>query len=327
MRGAGLRRWAASSVSVGGATLMTAGLFAAVGAILVLSVYTSLRPMPRPPAVHVPESTAGAEGAAQECVLRWLRAGHEAVALRPCFAGDVDLRDVGGLALDRVARVGSAGVTELAPGYWSVTVAVELTPDPSVTSSSVPSGTPTTIAAPVVRHYQLGIRADAGRYVAVALPRPVPAPLLSMSTNLATDDLERPRPDDPVASVVGLYLAASLAGDGELRYYAFPGSQLAAVTPAPYVRVQLRRIAYREIRDTRREVLAEALGTDAAGVSQVVNVSLEVARRAGRWEVAAELPAPTLSARQPVPSTTAPRPTSTTVAPATTTTAARPQSR
>lgn len=323
MRGAGLKRWATSSISVSGATLATYGLFGVIGAILVGSVYTSLRPLPKAPKVHIPEPTAGAEGAAVECVLTWLRAGKGAGSLRPCFAVDADLNSVTPMDPARIARAGSVGVAELGPGYWSVTVAVELDPEPAPTT--VVAGPSTTVPPPVMRYFRLGVRSDAGRYVAVALPQPTAAPLVSVASNLAVEDLAKPRTDDPVANVVGLYLAASLAGDGELRYYAFPGSDLAPVTPAPYSAIKVTRIAYRDIRETRREVLVEALGTDAAGRTQLVNVALEVARRAQRWEVAAELAAPSLSARQPTPAATTPRATSTTaVAPTTTTSGVRP---
>lgn len=322
-----LTGWVSSVVSVSAANLATAGLFGAVGLILAFGAYATVRPMPKAPAVVIPASTTSAEGVAVVCVRAWLTAPAEGdPALRPCFPTP-ETRTVNTTPPPSIGAVTAVASAEVTPGYWSVTVAAEVLPTVPATVPATPDpeapglGVTTTVTGSTTRYYRVGIRSDGkDHYTAAALPEPTSTPTGGPRPNLLVGRLERPQTNDPVVNTVSHYLSALLAGDGELSRYVWPGTTIRPVTPAPYVHVELREIASVETDKLRKEVVATAAATDADGRVQIVAVSVEVARRVGRWEVTKTLPAPSLAAVQPDAATAPTAAPSATAAPTTTTT-------
>ena len=91
------------------------------------------------------------------------------------------------------------------------------------------------------------------------------------------------------------FLAAYLTGVGDLGRYTVPESSLVPVEPAPFVTVEIIRSGSATSVDGTQHVAALVRATDAAGRGQVLEYSLVVSQRDGRWEVAELLPAAPLS--------------------------------
>jgi hypothetical protein len=236
----------------------------------------------RPAPVSVADS-AGAEGFAELYVASVL-------------AGDADTADgLSGIAELPVgeaseggwfaSRTVSLGAEELAPGYFAVTVAVEVAAEDAVSERErgwVAVGT---------RFYTVGVVETGSGWVATGLPTlvarptgPPPPELLVMRMDGldAFPELER---------AAAAFLAAYLTGVGDLARYTVPGSLLIPVEPAPFVTVEIIRAGSATSTDGAQLVAAVVRAADAAGRSQVLEYSLVVSQRDGRWEVAELLPA------------------------------------
>ena len=94
---------------------------------------------------------------------------------------------------------------------------------------------------------------------------------------------------------VGRFVAAFLAGDGELARYAAPTTPIAAVQPAPFVTAEVLEAGLVDTPDGSHQVAVVVRATDAAGRVQVLEYHLIVGQREGRWEVSELLPAPLLA--------------------------------
>ncbi|MFN2506268.1 MAG: hypothetical protein ABR540_18985 [Acidimicrobiales bacterium] len=283
-----------------------------------------LKPAPLPPPVEIPAPTVAAEGRAQAAVVAWLEAGAgDEGRLKQHFSPSLvpSLREV---VAQRVGRSAVLDAVAVADGYWSVTVAAEVSADVA--------------SAPVQRYYQVAVRqveapaAPRGlavpgsrfAFVATTLPAEIPAPTPAPAPRLAVGSFDRIKSDDPVAVRVARFLSALLAGQGEVADFSTPGATVRAVRPAPYAKVDLRSMATRDLpgADDRLEVLADVVAYDAAGTPRPLSYPLELAQRDGRWEVARVLPAPALSEPQFPTSTSAPSviPTSSSTSTSTTST-------
>ncbi len=272
------------------------GLWALLGLTFLAAAVALLRPPPRATAaVKVPEPTVGAQGFAELYVAAYLSAGKGSEeSLRAFYPVAVDLGDVapGGLYAGRTTAIEAR---EVQHRYWAVTVGAEIL---------YPQGGGMVSAG--VRFYQVGVARVGEAYVATSLPAEVPTPAPGRGPKLAVPSMDRPGRDDPVAAAVARFASAFLGADGELARYTAPGSTLRAVRPAPFRSVEVTGLADRDIeRDVggapakAKEVLAEVKGTDANGRAQVMNYSLELVQRAGRWEVTKLLAGPPLAAEQP----------------------------
>lgn len=285
-------------------------LWALVVAAPVFAFAAFARPTPKAGAApQPPEPTVAPEGIAQMFVTAWLRAGEDTEqTLVPFYPPLLDLRGVEPRPTLDVTTA-TVAASEVAPDYWSVTVAA------AVESS--------------VRYFVVAVYRTAGRYVAASLPAEVAAPTgVGRAPNLATPALERPALDDPIAAAVDNFARGLLAG-GEFARYISPKASIPAVRPAPYIRTELRRIATRPIPGATKgaEVLAEVVAVNVAGHPSVMHYALTLAVRSGRWEVTALLPAGALGEQPTSSPTSAPTDarsasSSTTVPYATTTTRA-----
>lgn len=172
----------------------------------------------------------------------------------------------------------SLGAEEVDTGYFAVTVATTVKPE----------------AAEPVRLYIVGVVSTAAGWAVVGPPALVAGPETEASPELGlpTAGLD----DVPgLGDAVGGFLAAYLSGQGDVTRYTAPGTTVAAVSPTPFVTVEIVE-AGSTPQDGERLVVVTVAGTDSTGVIQILRYSLEVADRGGRWEVTGLLPVPPLNA-------------------------------
>lgn len=233
-----------------------------------------------------PADTAGVEGLAELFIATYLDAG----------GGSADGLDwfVDGVALDgvdagswSVVRTTSLGATEIAPGYFAVTVAVELIAHATDGDSSPlePVGT---------LFYSVGVAETDSGWTVVSLPSLVPPPSRVGAPGLLIDRLDGI--DDPgLEDMVGRFLSAYLTGDGELTRYLAPSASVSGVQPAPFTAAEVLRSGMAKDPGGRTVVAVTARATDDEGRPQLVEFWLAVSQRDGRWEVTEVLPAPPLA--------------------------------
>ena len=185
----------------------------------------------------------------------------------------------------RVANPAVAGITEVDPVTWSVTVAVDVTDTQDAT---------------VRRFYQVPVQTSRGTVVALALPSPMSPPQISAApTNAYRDQVSL---TGAAGQTVTQFLGAYIAGQGDISRYLTPGLSLQPITPAPYTTVRQNDLrpdtTIRE--DTppadrqQPHVLATVTATVTDQQSVPATYALTLTARAGRWEVTAIDPAPAL---------------------------------
>ncbi len=261
----------------------TAGLWLLVVAGVLLgavSLAADAAPDPHQRTV-IAASSSGAEGFAELYVSAFLQAGEGTEEeLRPFYPGDLDLSGVVPRSL-YVVRAVSLGARPVGPGYWAVTVGTELLA--SAEGGYVAAG----------HHYfTVGVLETSGGHVATSLPAEVPGPAPQEPPKLAVETLDHP-PDDAVTRAVARFLDAYLAGQGELARYVAPGSGLRPIAPPPYSDSELVAASYPPS-NAGRLARVRVRAVDGGGRVAVLEYSLEVAERDGRWEVTRLLEAPPL---------------------------------
>jgi hypothetical protein len=235
--------------------------------------------------VELPADSAGAEGFAELFVAAYLSFDEDTELAAPLNASPARAEDQEWLA----ARTVSLGAEEIAPGYFAVTVAADLMakdPDASEQPSWLPVGT---------RFYTVGVKETGSGWVATSPPTLVAAPPGGTPPELLVERMDGLRDVPGLEEAVTRFLAAYLAGEGELARYTSPGSPLSAVQPAPFSTVEIVEVGSVPTPDGDRQVVARVVGTDDSGRTQVLQYALVVAEREGRWEVAELLPAPPLA--------------------------------
>ncbi len=282
------------------------GLWVLVGAGalgLPVSLAAGSRSAPSSPVSPASSSGAGPSGFAELFVAAYLQAGAgREDMLRPFLADPPQLpRTPAGRWY--AARTAVLDAVRVSPGYWAVTVAVDVmsvdrrgyTPVGlrcyRVSVQASPDGA-------AVGRSGVDTGADAPSYVAAGLPTLVAAPARAPAWPLARAAAPLPA-GSPPAQTVTRFLAAYLGGEGELSRYTAPGVGLGAVTPAPFAavtvdqvapaaRVDAARVAALEVvpdDGDRLEVLAEVSAADAGGAVQQLTYGLRLTARGGRWEV------------------------------------------
>lgn len=263
------RPWVARVATVALWALVVTGALAGVADLVAAGV-----PPPGGDGAPAPDP-GGAEGFAELYVAAYLQAGEGTEdTLRAFYPGEVSLRGVPPSSV-YVARTVSLGARPVAAGYWSVTVGADVLE--AVEGGYRPAG---------VRYFTVGIREARGGYVATALPSEVPPPVTVEAPALRAEAWGPP-PDDRLAEAVGRFLDAFLAGQGELARYTAPGSGIRPVAPSPFVDTEVLGLGTDEPAAPGAPLLAQVRveARDRQGVARVLDYSLEVAERAGRWEV------------------------------------------
>ncbi|TYB48561.1 conjugal transfer protein [Actinomadura chibensis] len=273
------------------------GLVGCGPAALLLAAAKPAAPESGPAVAEARRSAAGPSGFAELYVAAYLRAGTGDTSLKLFFP---DAPPVSNPPEQRtVGRTVTTGAREVAPGYWSVTVAADV-------AAKDRAGT---LVATGVHYFRVAVFAlgdaaagGAGRggtptgYVAAALPAEVAAPATGTAPDLGYDTRRRIS-GGPLADTVRQALAAYLGGAGDLSRYLTPGTDLRPIVPAPYRRVELGGVALSgDLPDadgavpadgTRARVLAEVEAVDDADRRWPLTYALTVTARAGRWEIAA----------------------------------------
>jgi hypothetical protein len=278
-------------------------------------VWTALRPEPAPVAAaggtaDTTEQAAASERAI-ELVETWLRADSDDQQL----IASLTSAPVGSLPQEGLT-IRDSSVAQVEPAeddVWSVTVGVDVAePAPGSTPAPAPSAgagkDKEAAEVPLVwvrRYFQVPVlveRTDTKwsgpdlAVTAVALPAPVPGPAAAAEP----PDLDYPETISTTSaagqSAAG-FLAAMIAGDGEITRYLAPGTSISAVTPPPYSAVALTGIkGSHEV----TEAPADGDGTHALITAELTRLDgektttqyvLTLVARDGRWEVAGVEPA------------------------------------
>lgn len=220
---------------------------------------------------------------AESFVISFLAAGESSVDSLADALGDVP--DLTGLESGDwfVSHARASAMERVAGERWRVTVAAEL----------LRRGTEEGYTTVGTRHFDVEVVEVDGVLVAASLPAMVAAssPAISPIDDGWPSGRE-PVVNDALADTVTRFLSALLTGNGELSRYAAPGSGLRAA-PATFDTVSVNRIAVTGDGDQRR-CRVWVVG-ESAGVLMHLVYDLTVARRDGRWEVAAIGSQPTAS--------------------------------
>lgn len=195
--------------------------------------------------------------------------------------------DEGEPGLRAATRVTAVAARARGPGYWAVSVAVDL----QERSGKDPW------AAAGTWFVEVGVtRSPAGTLAAASTPGLVSAPVANADEQRPAGGLwSVPTRDDQLTSTIGGFAGAFLAGGGDLSRYLAPGVELAPVTPAPMRSVLVHRLATSSHRPGRARARVLLEGTTLVGNRVLLAYELDLLERAGRWEVASVTGAPTLT--------------------------------
>lgn len=263
-----------------------------VAALLVATQVSSLRDQLElvdiGAGVEVPPDTTGAEGFAELFIATYLDAGENSTDGLLPFVDGVSLDGVKGGSWS-VTTTTSLGAKEVAPGYYAVTVAAEV-----VAADADGEGQP--VWVPVgTRFYSVGVAETTTGWTIVGLPTLVPAPARATGPELLIDRLDGLDATPGLEEMLLRFLAAYLAGEGELTRYTSPTSPIVSVQPPLFTVVEIVQAGMIETSAGLTEVAVLVRATDGAGRAQILEFALVVEQRDGRWEVSQLLPAPRLA--------------------------------
>lgn len=284
-----------------------------VGGVAFLTAPTSASAQTEQVADTASEQAA-AEQFAEHFVVTWLTTPRgDETTLAPFV-------DVSGIALPEVpwtvTNPAPAALVQTGPGRWAITVAA------TVTTPAAEGQDPAQVPPPARRYFTVPVLYDDGALIAEALPAPVAAPASAEAGRLAYR--YNLFAQHPASTATAEFLAALLTGTGDVTRYVTPGTQIPAITPAPYAEVLIRDLNVDvDPADLPEEpsngdelhelVTAEARSSTGQAIS--VQYALTLTAREGRWEVRSMEPAPRQAADQPA-ATTPPATTPTSSAPA-----------
>ncbi|MEU3297614.1 conjugal transfer protein [Streptomyces longwoodensis] len=320
--------WTTSTAQMAGLSrLVRAGVWALVvsgpvlGALAFLSSSAPAQGAAKPAAAATPASPVGPAGFAELFVSAYLQAGQGAERdLAPYYSGSVALAVKPGTRTATQSTVIAS--REVQPGYWSVTVAADVTAHDD-------KGKSTRLG---VQYFRVGIQAtgpagaggteqgDTAGYAATSLPAQVAAPAALKPGGLAYETDRGSSSADPSVETARGFLAAYLTGTTELDRYTSPGTRLQPISPAPYATVKVTGVQDDSSGSVQQNVPADGTvlhqlvqvdATDQAGSPVSLSYALSLKSRAGRWEVASVDDAPVMRASSPpsaAPHTTTPSP-------------------
>lgn len=253
-------------------------------------ITAAVRPTPAPVVsdVEVPASALGPSGVAEGFISAFLQAGQDREDLLAGYLADppsLTRVEPGSMLATRVATLTA---TETEPGAWSIAVAADVMLFDAEVGGYTAAGT---------RCYLTAVRAVAEGWAVMGLPAQISCPPPAPTPGLDYSSSSVPLTDsDLVGDTVSRFMAALLAGTGELSRYLQPDADITAIIPAPFTEVDLTALLLSGNSpdidpDTAPadglsiEVLASVEGTDAGGRVQRLAYVLELSSRGGRWEV------------------------------------------
>jgi len=258
--------------------VFTGPVAAGLGVMLASDLAHRVDALSRQTGAEIPADTGPVEGFAEMFLATYLTESSEE-SLSQQSASD------GGRV---VVRTVSLGAQQIDVGYYAVTVAAVVRAD-----DAVPLADEALEVGSLV--YRVGVVETGSGLAVVGPPALIPPPVTDAAPDLLVGRM------DGLDAVAGLeeatvrFLAAYLAGEGELARYTAPGSQLIPVAPAPFVSVEILEAGSVSIGDSTREAVVTVEGIDGLGRTQVLQFGLVVGERDGRWEVVELLSAPSLA--------------------------------
>ncbi|MDH6129798.1 conjugal transfer protein [Kitasatospora sp. GP82] len=318
-------RWAAWGLLVLGPLL---------GGAALCSVPTAAGPVRPQPAASAPSAgSQGAAGFAQLFVAAYISAGDgDQAKLAAYYPGATDVRLEGASGRRSGEQLTVVRLRQTDRDVWSVTVAARIVnasgtatvaaASSAAEGSSGPSAQPS--AAEAVRYFQVPVAtAPAGGgamgYVALGMPAEVSAQPRVQVPGLVYGPLRPALPSDPLTQAATAFLGAYLTGAGELDRYLAPGTELTAISPAPYTGLAVDELAVEGEQGgdavasvpgdgTRVRLLVVLRATGRDGMRVPLTYALTLRARAGRWEIAAldGAPAEAPVSRPATPAATSP---------------------
>ncbi|MEV6644486.1 conjugal transfer protein [Amycolatopsis sp. NPDC051371] len=263
--------------------------------LLTITGLIVLQPAGAPPMRDggAPAPSASPEGWAEMYVRSWLSATRgDSAGLEVFYPPGMKSQRAAGTQVPVDTAVVSA--TSPTAGIWSVVVVADVL-------VLEPGGK----RAASLLCTQVAMAGTGDTYVATSLPSPVACPGTLGAAALAYDEVADPA--GPVGQSVAGFLAAYLAGQGQLDRFVSPGASLDLPRPAPFAAVQLAEVrthekfepgqAARPPDGTTVRSLVRASAWDATGQSTPVDYALTLVARAGRWEINRIDPAPLIAGR------------------------------
>ncbi|MFE9121520.1 conjugal transfer protein [Streptomyces sp. NPDC007172] len=271
----------------------------------------------KPVPAATPASSVGPAGFAELYVAAYLQAGQGTERdLAPYYSGSVALGVKPGTRTASQSTVIAS--RQVQPGYWSVTVAADVTAHDD-NGKSKRLG---------VQYFRVGVQAAgpaadaeqgaAAAYAATSLPSQVTAPAALTPGGLAYETDRGSSSADPSVETARGFLAAYLTGTTELDRYTSPGTRLQPISPAPYAAVKVTGVQDDSPKAGQQKVpadgtvlhqLVQVEAADQGGSPVLLSYALTLKSRAGRWEVATVDDAPAIRAGgtpSAVPQATAP---------------------
>lgn len=285
--------------------LMTHAARAAVIAALVsgpLGLYLAAGSSAPPQVVSPPPvsavDTAGqfaASDLAQQFVSAWLTThrGDEG-SLQRFVDVDAGNGTLPAQALYKSADTHIAGVREVSSradgaDTYAVTVSAEVTPAGADTATR--------------RYFQVPVVVSDKGVRAMAMPAAVPAPSTGLTINL--DYSNQLSSNAAIVTAAQGFLSAMLTGDGDVTRFTSPGTNLGAITPAPYTSISVTGARTQKSlgdsadtpADGQRARLLLTISQQPPGTASSTDAltgtyALTMVARAGRWEVNALDPTP-----------------------------------
>lgn len=305
---AAVLRWAAWGLLILGPLLGAA-------AYLAVPSKASSGQVPAAPTAPVATGGQGAAGFAQLFVAAYISAGEgEENKLAAYYPPATSLRLEGKPGRLSGEHLTVVRLRQTDRNIWSVTVAARISGDGSKPTPDGQGPAEGREAHPdwAVRFFQVPVAsAPAGGgatgFTALAMPAEVGAPARIEAPDLVYGPMRPALPSDPRTQAVTEFLTAYLTGTGQLDRYLAPGTQLAAITPAPYSGIAVDQLAIEGEKSvmpvttvpadgTRLRLLVALRATSHDTVRVPLSYALTLKARAGRWEIAsldgAPAPAP-----------------------------------
>ncbi len=239
-------------------------------------------------AVEIPPDTSGAEGFAELFIAAYLTAGEPSTTdLSPFLDRTSPVRvETGSWSATRTM---SLGAEQVAPGYYAVTVAAEV-----VAAESDGEGQPVWVTGGT-HFYSVGVAETDSGWAITGPPSLIPAPVGATAPELLIDGRGGLDAAPGLEQMLSRFLAAYLAGDGELTRYTSPSSPIVPIHPPPFVAAEILEAGKFETSDGVTQVAVVVRATDSDARAQILEYALVAELRDGRWEVSRLLAAPPLA--------------------------------
>lgn len=270
---------------------LVAGPVALLLALLLLSTPPPQQQVAAPIRTGTVGERAAVSAFAEDFVSTWLTSRRGEEAALESFLGAIPQVDLPDRSW-RVSNPTTADLVKTESGVWSVTVSAT-----TWTSSTTRTR----------RYFVVPVAYTDGALVASALPAPAAAPLTGQQQETIYQ-YQAPS-SSSVTKAINDFLAALLAGSGDLTRFISPGAQIRPVTPPAYpMGVQVTNVLLDvELTDmdenpaTGRTLHALVSASGSAGPEQATPIQypLTLVAREGRWEIASIDPAPLVPTAEP----------------------------